>query len=315
MIKILKSGNCISLILGLESADDRILKSMGKSITIEQTEKALKLCYDSDIATHGNFIFGDIEETIESANKTLNWWEKHRHYNISLAFIIAYPGTHIYKYALQNGTIKDPVKFLKDGCPQINISKLSNDELSSISKRIISLNSKMGLRIDKMEKITLYSDGISFDGKCIKCGKIQHFNHVRLFSGSNSVICSKCGQKSQIELPKELEEVFLDNLQNYLDKKYKIGLWGIYRITINLFENNNVFKNDNVFFVDSAEAKQLIKIHDKKVYSPDELLVSEVDIVIFFYQKFYLATAEEVKLKYPKVKKFINVYDLLKKRG
>ena len=73
LIEIMKDSTCCSMDLGLESADNRILKSMRKHITIEQTEKALKLIYDAGLPTTGNFIFGDIEETFETAMNTLDW--------------------------------------------------------------------------------------------------------------------------------------------------------------------------------------------------------------------------------------------------
>ena len=45
---------------------------MKKFTTIEQIEKALKIVNDYKIRIVGNFIFGDIEETIKTAKNTLN---------------------------------------------------------------------------------------------------------------------------------------------------------------------------------------------------------------------------------------------------
>ncbi len=69
-LPFLKEGGCRVMSFGLESADNRILKSMRKNTTVEQIEKTLKLVYDAGISFEGAFIFGDIEETWETANNT-----------------------------------------------------------------------------------------------------------------------------------------------------------------------------------------------------------------------------------------------------
>jgi radical SAM superfamily enzyme YgiQ (UPF0313 family) len=112
LIDILKNSNCVSLTLGLESASNKILKSMRKNTTVEQIDNALKLIYDAGIPVHGCFILGDIEETYDTAAETINYWKDHKEYNVNLSFIIVYPGTHIYKYAVEKGIIIDEVKFL-----------------------------------------------------------------------------------------------------------------------------------------------------------------------------------------------------------
>src|SRR5208282_5689583 len=116
-VELLKEGNCAILGLGIESADNRILKSMKKHITIEQIEKALIILYDAKIPFSGNFIFGDLNETVETARNTLDWWEAHPQYNLNLWPVVAYPGSYLYQYACENNIIKDKIKFLKDGCP------------------------------------------------------------------------------------------------------------------------------------------------------------------------------------------------------
>ena len=72
MVKLLKESNCIAISFGLEIADNKILTSMKKFTTIEQIEKALKIVNDCKIRIVGNFIFGDIEETIKTAKNTHN---------------------------------------------------------------------------------------------------------------------------------------------------------------------------------------------------------------------------------------------------
>jgi radical SAM superfamily enzyme YgiQ (UPF0313 family) len=314
MISIIKqTKSCTCIAYGLESADNRVLKSMQKKITIEQIDKALKLAYNAGIPTAGNFIFGDIEETIETATNTLDYWETHKEYNITLNFINVYPGTFLYSYAINKGIIKDPVKFLRDGCPQINVSKLSENDLSYIAKRMLDLTGKQGTYPKEFALLSTDLAGrISLKGKCVKCGRENVWKNAKLLCGNNWINCETCGQKHLTPFPDELQNIFLDNISIYLQQYTKIGLWGITKDSLVLLEQFNIFSNEKIVFIDNSEQKQKIKIHNKQVYSPDEILVDDIDTVVFFYPNSFANVAEEVKRKYPRVRRFINVYDMLK---
>ena len=166
---MLKDAGCDIMSFGLESADNRILKSMKKNTTIEQSEKALKLVYDAGISLEGAFIFGDIEETWETANNTLNWWRNHPEYKINLNLITVYPGTHLYNYACEKGLIKDKIQFLKEGCPQVNVSKLTDEHFAILTWEIMeapmilakSLSDIEAKIVELMEKhnLTAYDAG------------------------------------------------------------------------------------------------------------------------------------------------------------
>lgn len=88
--------------------------------------------------TRSTVILGDEFETMESATRTLEWWREHRiHSAIDLGLIIAFPGSTLYKHACRNGRIPDPVQFLRDGCPVINLSVyMSDEEFQSIADKV-----------------------------------------------------------------------------------------------------------------------------------------------------------------------------------
>jgi len=136
IVEMLKDANCRTMAFGVESADNRILKSMNKKITIEQTERALDIVYRAGIGIQGVLIFGDIAETLESAKRTIEWWKNNIRYELQLSAIITYPGTEIYQYALKTGRIADEVKFIKDGCPIVKLSDMSDDEYKWLFNQI-----------------------------------------------------------------------------------------------------------------------------------------------------------------------------------
>lgn len=142
MVDALKRSNCRYVFLGIESADNRILKSMRKQITIEQVEYALDLMISAGLDTRSTIILGDMVETVESAQRTIDWWLKHRKYSsIAIDMIIAFPGSWLYQKARENGRISSPEHFLKDGCPIINLScHLNDDEYENLVERISYYN-------------------------------------------------------------------------------------------------------------------------------------------------------------------------------
>lgn len=138
IVDALRNSNCRYIFLGIESADNRILKSMRKQISIEQVEDALEMCINAGLCTRSTIILGDEAETLESADRTLQWWLKHKKRSaIDLGLIIAFPGSTLYKHALANNRIPDPVQFLFDGCPVTNLSKNYDfNAFKSIADRI-----------------------------------------------------------------------------------------------------------------------------------------------------------------------------------
>ena len=313
MAAILKNGNCTKICLGLESADDRVLESMKKKITVEQIDRALHLLHDSGVSVNGHFIFGDIEETRETAENTLKYWESHKQFNIRLAYILVYPGTHIYKYARQRGIIKDPVQYLKDGCPNVNVSKLTEEDLSYITRRMLDLGNA---HVPKPQDIVVLSTEncklgiISLKGNCEKCTKENEWKNAVVLNDNRWLYCKNCGQKHFLPFPDVLRAVLVENIA-LMSEYQKVGLWGVNKNTLPMFECHDVFSRENVVFIDAFVQKQMLLINGKKVYAPDEVLDAEVENVVFFYPSSFGFISNEVKQKYPNVKRFINVYELL----
>ncbi len=126
VIRRMKDANCVLISYGLESADDRVLTSMGKKTSRSEMENALKLTYDHKLEIQGNFIFGDAAETLETANNTLAWWAENRRYQINLIHLQVMPGSPLYQKSVETGRISDPQKQLEERI--INVTEM--DEVS-----------------------------------------------------------------------------------------------------------------------------------------------------------------------------------------
>ena len=141
LILLLKDSGCVYISYGLESASPAILKSMRKKITLKQIENALGLTLKHGIMIQGNFIFGDKAETMETIVETLSWWFNHREYRINLSHLIPYPGTALYRFAIEQGLFKqNRIEYMKNGCAglrQLNLTRMSDDVFNKMMSIIL----------------------------------------------------------------------------------------------------------------------------------------------------------------------------------
>lgn len=141
LVDMLKETRCRYIFVGVESAVDKILKSMHKGITKERIEKALEMLHVAGLNSRSGVIMGDTAETEETANQTIEWFMKHHErYRMFLDMIIAFPGSIIYKRACQAGKIPDKVRFLKDGCPIVNLTDMDEESFKKMLNRVEKFN-------------------------------------------------------------------------------------------------------------------------------------------------------------------------------
>ena len=89
-------------------------------------------------------ILGDTVETYEYALRTIDWYLKNREeYHLYVDMIIAFPGSVLYRRACENGVIPDRARFLKDGCPIVNVSRMSKEEF----ERLLGIVSRINGRV------------------------------------------------------------------------------------------------------------------------------------------------------------------------
>lgn len=141
LVDLLKNTRCRYIFVGVESAVDNILRSMHKGITVKQVEDALEILHLAGLNSRSGVIMGDTMETTETAEETITWFMKHHErYRMFLDMIIAFPGSIIYNRACRDGIIPDKVQFLKDGCPIVNLSRMTDDDFLKMMNRVEKYN-------------------------------------------------------------------------------------------------------------------------------------------------------------------------------
>lgn len=308
MLRLLHDHGCIQISFGLESADNRILKSMNKHITVEQIDRALSLCNEIGINTQGGFIFGDEAETVETYTNTIQWWKNHPQYSITTNLIVLYPGSILYQHACQKGIIKDEVQFIKDGCPVTNVTSMSDEEYRTMALAISMLSQE---RTDVLKDASIQYTGfgkLDYTARCSKCGKMNTWKALDAFRIRGNIICEHCGHSMHI--------VIADSITHHADENFrllrqqKIAIWPMVNVVEEMRRAVPSIMEDNVYFIDSAKLKQGAHFYNKIVQEPGVIDKEQIDTV-FLTVTTSVATEiiEELK-SFPSVKRIFFAGDL-----
>ncbi|WP_375460571.1 hopanoid biosynthesis associated radical SAM protein HpnJ [uncultured Enterovirga sp.] len=102
-LKVLKDGGLRLLLVGYESGNQQILHNIKKGMRIEVAEQFTKDCHELGIMIHGTFILGLPGETKETIQETIKFATRINPHTIQVSLAAPYPGTFLYKQALENG--------------------------------------------------------------------------------------------------------------------------------------------------------------------------------------------------------------------
>jgi len=141
LLMTMKDAGCVLVSYGFESANETVLKSMKKGITIKQIENALELTKKAKMTLQANFIFGDPAETLETAKETLNFAKRYRSFSLGLLPVKPYPGSPLYHDLIKKGVIKNLYHFWITSCFDkdmrvINMTSLNYAEYKLLQARV-----------------------------------------------------------------------------------------------------------------------------------------------------------------------------------
>ncbi len=103
LLRRLKDAGFTWLAYGIESGNDRVLKSVTKGITVEKTKQVVKLTQDMGINVIGNYIFGLPEDDLQSMQDTLDLAMELNCEFANIYCATAYPGSPLYEQAIKEG--------------------------------------------------------------------------------------------------------------------------------------------------------------------------------------------------------------------
>jgi len=133
-MKKMKKSNCRLLIVGNESGNDEILKSISKGITVSDIRNFAKSAKKAGLLVHGDYIIGLPGETKETIENTKNIIKETKPDILQIAVASPFPGTEFYNWCKEGGYLltDDPNEYLDEHGHQkaiISYPELSNKEM------------------------------------------------------------------------------------------------------------------------------------------------------------------------------------------
>lgn len=139
ILTLMKKAGCHTIMFGIESGNNSILKSVEKNISLEQVRQAINLCRKLKIRTVGTFIIGLPGETRESVLNTINFAKSldldYASFNIGVPEF----GAPFRKEAIAKGWVdKDNLEMdSAKGRPIWKNQLLSNEEIWQLHKKAL----------------------------------------------------------------------------------------------------------------------------------------------------------------------------------
>ena len=172
-LKTMADAGARLLVVGFESGDPQILKSIKKGITLEMARAFVKNCKKVGIEVHGDFIIGLPGETRQTIERTIDFAKELDCETIQVSVAHAYSGTELYDYTVKNNFLTGEAAADVQGhqLPHIEYPDLSSEEMMAAVNRFYDtyyFRPRVAWRIvrkalwDSHERKRLYEEAVSF---------------------------------------------------------------------------------------------------------------------------------------------------------
>lgn len=101
----MKRSGCYNVGIGIESANNRILASMGKQITIEEISKGIEIFKNAGIEVLGQFVIGSPGDTLETVKESLDYAKTSSLDFVMFYSVLPFKGTPQWNYASSHGLL------------------------------------------------------------------------------------------------------------------------------------------------------------------------------------------------------------------
>lgn len=105
MAAAMKQAGCYQVLMGIESADERIMKSICKPIDRQKYKEAVAAAHRHGLEVRGSFILGNIGETWDSMETSLRFAKEIDLDLMQMGILTPLPGTEVFRYAVQHNLL------------------------------------------------------------------------------------------------------------------------------------------------------------------------------------------------------------------
>lgn len=114
-LEVLKRNGLRLLLVGYESGNQQILHNIKKGMLVEVARRFTHDCHELGIKIHGTFILGLPGETRETIEETIQFATELNPHTMQVSLAAPYPGTALYRQAVENGWLDASKAELIDG--------------------------------------------------------------------------------------------------------------------------------------------------------------------------------------------------------
>jgi len=136
LFALMKEAGCWMVVFGIESGNQKVLDSVKKDITLEQSRKAVVMAKKKGLKTVGHFIMGLPGSSAEADGETIEFSK-----SLPLDFAqfyccTAFPGSELYDWAVKEGLIAvDSWDGIEQGTANIGYPDYSAEQIQQIRRR------------------------------------------------------------------------------------------------------------------------------------------------------------------------------------
>src|SRR5205085_9169974 len=153
-LEVLKDNGCRLLVVGYESGNQKILHNIKKGMLVDVARRFTRDCHELGIVIHGTFILGLPGETKETIEDTIRFAREMNPHTIQVSLPAPYPGTFLYKQALENGWLVDEnADLLTDRGTQVALLSYPHLSHSEIFRSVDEFYKRFYLRAPKIASI------------------------------------------------------------------------------------------------------------------------------------------------------------------
>ena len=135
ILSLMKKAGCWSISYGIETGDPEVMKFIGKNITLDKIEQAVKWTKEAGLLSKGFFILGHPTDNQETINKTVGFALSIPLDDISVSMMTPFPGSSLHDIASQYGEFEDnwrkmnelDVVFVPKGLTKYDLQRYSKE--------------------------------------------------------------------------------------------------------------------------------------------------------------------------------------------
>ena len=135
MVKILKEMGMVSVGMGLESGNDKVLSYLkGATVKVKDNYRAVSLLKKAGIAANASFIIGSPEETGKQIMDTYRFIKKSGLDLFDVYILTPYPGTPVWDYAKSKKLVSE--KDFDWSRLNVNVYSMKNEDILIVSEKL-----------------------------------------------------------------------------------------------------------------------------------------------------------------------------------